>query len=104
MKATQNVDLPHSWDLHSLQTVALRTDGLGATLETPLSVPSWFPSSRALVQSLLLGYHLCTCRSWSYLTAGRMVWAICGTKIADFVFSISESLLENLGCLQNRAC
>lgn len=33
-----------------------------------------------------------------------MVWTICGTKIADFVFSISESLLENLDCLQNSAC
>lgn len=32
-----------------------------------------------------------------------MVWTICGTKIADFVFSISESLLENLDCLQNPA-
>lgn len=28
-------------------------------------------------------------------------WIICGTKIADFVCSISELLLEKLGCLQN---
>ena len=32
-----------------------------------------------------------------------MVWTICATKIADFVFSISESLWENLDCLQNPA-
>ena len=67
--------------------------------------PPWRPSFGLLLHFLpLLNWCGCcflaavcvTCMSGSCLTGEWVVWTICGTKIADSVCSVSESLLEIL--------
>lgn len=105
--AIPSLDLPHSLSLHCWPDCW--SQGSPLSVCRSWSHPWDLPFSSLLDFLLLLHWSkgcflattCVTCMSWSYLTGGWVVWSICGTKTAGFVFSISESLLEKLDGLHN---
>lgn len=83
--------------LARLLTLGWSFVNLRATLETFLSVP--FLVSSSCCAGIIVASWLPPVSPACPVIPYR--WTICGTKIADFVFSVSESLLEKLGYLQN---
>ena len=100
-QAAHFVDPPDSW---ICPPTRLAPSGRMGLCLLSILEPPWRPSFGFLLHFLpLLNWRGCcflaticvTCMSLSCLTGEWGVWTICETKIADFVQSVSESLLEN---------